>query len=140
MIHEANVSGNPPSEMNRRTKIRFPLNSEVRYQLIRRGQGRVIEGSGWAEDISSKGLAFRTGSPLSLGAHLSVSMLWPVLLDERCHLRLFMEGSVVRVEGDLVVTSIDSYEFRTSGRAAESAAEALAGAIRGAEEVLREQL
>jgi len=131
------VPGQSMTPRNRRVKLRFPLDADVRYQVVRRGQGKTTEGLGRVVDISSKGVAFRSDLPLAEGAHLSLSMRWPVLLGERCALRLLIDGSVVRTEGTLIVTSIDSYEFRTSGRVTGVVPEQIASAIRGAEQLFR---
>jgi len=106
------------SEYERRARLRFPLSTELRFHVIRRGQGRLIQGTGQAANMSSKGLAFRTGTALDRGARLSISLAWPALLDNHCMLRLLVEGTVVRIDGDLVVIAIDSHDFRTSGRSA----------------------
>jgi hypothetical protein len=94
------------------------LNTELRFHIIRRGQGRLIQGTGQAANMSSKGLAFRTAEPLHRGARLSISLAWPALLDHRCLLRLQVEGTVIRTDRDLVVMSIETHDFRTSGLAA----------------------
>ena len=102
--------------VDRRARLRFPLSTELRFHVIRRGQGRLIEGTGQAANMSSKGLAFRTGTVLDRGTRLQISLAWPALLDNRCMLRLQVEGTVIRTDGELVVIAIDSHDFRTSGR------------------------
>ena len=117
------------AEHDRRARLRFPLNTELRFHIIRRGQGRLIQGTGQAANMSSKGLAFRTAEPLHRGVRLSISLAWPALLDHRCLLRLQVEGTVIRTDGDLVVMSIETHDFRTSGLAA-SAREEIAAVQR----------
>jgi hypothetical protein len=80
--------------------------------------------------MSSKGLAFHTETQLYRGTRLAVSLAWPALLDARCTLRLAIEGTVVRTHGDLVVMSIASHDFRTSGRAEPAAQEEIASLAR----------
>ena len=75
-----------------------------------------VQGTGRAENMSSMGLAFRSETQLEPGARLSVSLAWPAKLDNQCLLRMCFEGDVVRTEGDLVVLTIERYEFRTSGK------------------------
>ena len=107
----------------RRNRFRFPLDGELRFQVIRRGQGRPAHGVGYITDMSSKGLAFRTDVVLTPGMRLSASMVWPALLDQTCRLRLTLEGTVVRTQGDLVVLGIESHDFRTTGKSGMAAEE-----------------
>ena len=115
----------------RRQRLRFPLDTELRYQVIRRGHGEPIRGTGHVENISSKGLAFHTDGLLERGLRLSVSMAWPARLDNQCILRLVFEGLVLRTRGNLVVVSIEQPEFRTAGKIAAAARQELAGVARG---------
>jgi PilZ domain-containing protein len=119
------------AEQDRRERLRFPIDAELRFHVIRRGQGRLIEGAGQAANMSSKGLAFRTETPLTRGTRLAVSLAWPALLDHRCMLRLAVEGTVVRTDGDLVVVSIATHDFRTSGRTNGPARDEIATLARG---------
>lgn len=125
---------------DRRTRVRFPLNAELRFHVIRRGQGRLVEGSGDVVNMSSKGLAFRTELPLERGQRLAISMAWPALLDEKCHLRLALEGTVVRREGSLVAMAIESHDFRTSGRAGAAARQELEAIARTIEPLFTPRL
>jgi hypothetical protein len=113
---------------DRRTRLRFPLNTEVRYQVSGRGRGE--RGTGAAINISSKGLAFHAEGPLERGLHLSVSMAWPAKLDDKCTLRLVLEGTVLRSEGTLVVIAIERTEFRTAGSSSGPAREEIAAMTR----------
>jgi hypothetical protein len=100
----------------RRVHLRFPLATELKYQVVRRGGGAKIRGRGKAEDISSKALAFRADGHLECGMRLRVSLAWPAKLDDQCKLRLAFEGTVLRTRGNLVVLAIQRPEFRTAGR------------------------
>jgi hypothetical protein len=100
----------------RRNRLRFPLNTELRFEAYLPGSGQPIQGIGQAENMSSMGLAFRCDTPLPLGARVSVSMAWPAKLDNQCLLRMVFDGDVVRSDGDLIVLTIERYEFRTSGK------------------------
>lgn len=103
---------------NRRAHFRFPLATELKYQVVRRGGGAKIQDTGKAEDISSKALAFRTDGPIERGMRLRVSLAWPAKLDDQCKLRLAFEGTVLRTRGNLVVLAIQRPEFRTAGKIA----------------------
>ena len=119
-----------PANHERRKRLRFPLNTELRYQVSVRGRGDPIRGTGQAQDISSKGLAFRTDTPLQPGMRLSVSMAWPAKLDNQCMLRVVFEGTIVRTDGSLAVLAIEHSEFRTAGTSTGAAREEIAAMAR----------
>ena len=103
----------------RRNRLRFPLETELRFQVPgERRSKAAIQGIGQAENMSSRGLAFRTETPIHTGSRLSVSLAWPAQLDNHCILRLVVEGKITRTDGDLVVLQIERHDFRTSGKGA----------------------
>jgi hypothetical protein len=95
----------------RRKRLRFPLDTELRYSRHGGGGSRT----GRVVDISSKGLAFHADGPLEAGWLLNVSMAWPAKLDNQTLLRLAFEGTVLRVQGGVAVVTINRPEFRTAG-------------------------
>ena len=111
---------------DRRKRLRFPLNTELRYQILGCPHDQPIGGTGQAQNISSKGLAFLADGPLERGLRLSVSMAWPAMLDHQCMLRLMFQGIVLRTIGSLVVLSIERPDFRTAGKSTEAAREEIA--------------
>jgi hypothetical protein len=108
---------------DRRRRLRFPLNTELRYRIA--GRENVANGTGEVENISSRGLAFRSDVPLYPGLRLNVSMAWPARLDE-CMLRLAFEGVILRVSGGLAVVTIERPHFRTAGKSSATAREEIA--------------
>jgi len=120
--------------------LRFPLNTELRFEAYLPGDGKPVQGSGQAENMSSMGLAFRSDTPMPRGARLSVSLAWPARLDNQCMLRMVFEGDVVRSEGDLVVLTVERYEFRTSGKGSSAARHEVASMVRGVEMYLPNKL
>jgi hypothetical protein len=110
---------------DRRGRLRFPLDTELRYQLAGHWPTGPISGTGQVENISSRGLAFRANGPLEPGLRLKVSMAWPAKLDE-CMLRLAFEGVVLAVRGGLVVVTIERPNFRTAGKGTSAAQEEIA--------------
>ena len=111
----------------RRNRLRFPLDTELRFQVPgERSNKAAIQGIGQAENISSKGLAFRVDRSISRGERVSVSMAWPAKLDNKCPLRLVLEGTVIRTQGTLVVLLIERSEFRTAGSTTGPAREEIA--------------
>ena len=112
-----------PIMKERRRRLRFPMKTDLRYQIS--GREKTANGTGQAENISSRGLAFRSDVPLYPGLRLNVSMAWPAKLDETM-LRLAFEGVVLRVSGGLAVVSIERPHFRTAGKSTASAREEIA--------------
>lgn len=113
------------STRDRRRRLRFPLDTDLRYQLAGHGPAGPISGTGQVENISSRGLAFRANALLEPGLRLKVSMAWPARLDE-CMLRLAFEGVVLAVRGSLVVVTIERPNFRTAGKGTAAAREEIA--------------
>ena len=99
------------ANQDRRTRLRFPLDLDLRFQVSR--YRKSISGRGQVVNISSKALAFRTEGLLHPGMRLSVSVAWPARLDE-CRLRFAFEGVVLRTGDGLVVATIERPQFRTS--------------------------
>jgi hypothetical protein len=110
---------------DRRRRLRFPLDTDLRYQLAGHGPAGAVSGTGQVENISSRGLAFRPDRRLEPGLRLNVSMAWPAQLDE-CMLRLAFEGVVLAVRAGLVVVTIERPNFRTAGRGTAAAREEIA--------------
>jgi hypothetical protein len=99
----------------RRNKVRFAIQREVRYKLAEDGIA-VSTGSGHTINMGSGGVAFGTESQLAQGGYVELSISWPVLLDESCPMRLIVFGRVLRSTGRKAVCSIEKYEFRTQAR------------------------
>jgi hypothetical protein len=114
---------------DRRRRLRFPLATELKYQVLRQGGGDKIRGTGIVENIGSRGLAFRADGPVTPGWRLSISMAWAAKLDD-CMLRLVFEGVILRVHDNLVVVTIERPDFRTAGKATAAAREEIATTAR----------
>ena len=108
----------PPAQLtayeDRRAKKRFPVEQEVRYRALVGEQVRET-GAGKTINISSSGVCFTTQNTLRLGASVQVSMDWPVLLGDSCHIKLVVHGIVIRSSAEAAVLMIERYEFRTQG-------------------------
>lgn len=78
---------------------------DLHYQILPHRPGDQLSGTGKVQDISSRGLAFRSDIHVALcpGQPLHVSLAWPAKLDGQCLLRLEFNGGILRVSGDLVV-------------------------------------
>jgi hypothetical protein len=99
----------PVTTGDRRKRLRFPLDMEVRFQSS--GFNRRNPTRGKVKDISGRALAFHTDEPPKRGSRLAVSIAWPAKRDD-CSLRLVFEGCVLRASGGLVVVTILRPEFR----------------------------
>jgi hypothetical protein len=64
-------------------------------------------------DISTGGILLRSGGLLPFGRRVKVFIDWPVLLHNRCALRLVIEGTVIR--SSRVGTAVETlrYDFHT---------------------------
>ncbi|MGD0496905.1 MAG: hypothetical protein ABSC23_00555 [Bryobacteraceae bacterium] len=102
------------SDREKRTKRRFPVEQEVRYKMLY-GQRIAETGSGKTTNMSSSGIWFTTPNMLTPGMPVELSMNWPVLLNDRCPMKLMIYGCVVRSDGQGAAVAIERYEFRTQG-------------------------
>lgn len=101
--------------VERRKKMRFPINREMRFKVLE-GDTIVEFGSGATLDIASGGIAFHTDTVLRAGSFIQLSISWPVLLEDACPMRLIVFGRVVRSTKHDTACTVDKYEFRTQGR------------------------
>lgn len=104
---------------NRRNKIRFPMQRDLRYKLLKDG-ATVESGTGLTVDIGSGGVGFEVGRDVPAGNFIELSISWPVLLEDACPMRLIVFGRVVRSENGRAACTIDKYEFRTQARVVHS--------------------
>src|ERR1700734_817479 len=72
--------------MDRRNKLRFPFNRELRYKLLE-NDTIIAAGEGETIDMSSGGVAFRTSKALTAGSLIELSISWPALLYDSCPMR-----------------------------------------------------
>jgi len=101
--------------MDRRSKLRFPFNRELRYKLLE-NDTIVAAGEGETIDMSSGGVAFRTNKTLASGSLIELSISWPALLDDSCPMRLVVFGRVARRSDSVAACTVEKWEFRTGSR------------------------
>lgn len=111
----SNTHGSKDALGNRRGKLRFPMQRDLRYKLLKDG-ATVESGAGQTVDIGSGGVGFEIERPLPPGSFIELSISWPVLLGDTCPMRLIVFGRIVRSEGGKSACTIDKYEFRTQAR------------------------
>ena len=112
---------------DRRASGRYPIEAEADYRLYR--QGRLVQaGRARTINLSSSGVLFDAGKPLTPGIRIELSIPWPARLgEEGVALRLWVEGRTVRAQAGATALRILSYEFRTRASASRAA-----GAVAGA--------
>jgi hypothetical protein len=112
-----------PESIERRTKIRFPMQRELRYKVLE-GETLIASGTGKTSNMSSGGIAFTADCSLAAGAFVELSISWPVLLDNGCPMRLIVFGRVLRSGLRRSACTVEKYEFRTQARTLQFAAPA----------------
>ena len=105
---EAGVRISPAPRLapcERRQHRRFPISAQAEYLL------KGVRQQATALDISSGGVFLQTESVLPVGQRIKVMIDWPVLLDQKCPLRLVIVGRVLRSNWAGMAVGIRSYEF-----------------------------
>jgi hypothetical protein len=115
---------NGPALVERRSKVRYPLDLSVRFRCFAGGSLRF--GVGRTVDVSSGGVLVvspRILSPLEIrvGVNVEMSIEWPPLLDGRISLQLFAVGWVVRHRPFDFAASFERYQIRTVKRSSQPA-------------------
>lgn len=98
--------------VERRRHIRYPVNEDVRYRVLR-SKAVLVSGSGRTLNISSGGILFTTSERLRPGQLVEVAVNWPARLNRTCPLQLVVTGRVTRSDNDAAAVRFDRYEFRT---------------------------
>lgn len=101
--------------MERRNKVRFPLEPPVRYRTL--GKGCPCSGAGWVKNISSGGILVASQHEISVGTRIELNIEWPSLLDGRVPLQLVTTGSVARCEDSSFALVLSRHQFRTTRKA-----------------------
>lgn len=99
----------------RRNKMRFPMNRELRYKLLE-DECIVAAGLGTTINMSSGGVAFQSDAGLPDGSYIELSISWPALLDDSLPMRLIVFGRVLRGSQETKVCTVEKWEFRTQAR------------------------
>jgi hypothetical protein len=107
-----------PADMERRSRMRYPLILRVRYRTLGRKNRRT--GAGQAVNLSSGGALVVSQHELAVGAELEVRMEWPPLLNGRIPLQLVAVARVVRCGESSFAVCFRRHKFYTVGKGAES--------------------
>ncbi len=105
--------------IERRSKMRYPLELNVRYQTLESKTAGA--GAGQTVNMSSSGLLVTCDAALREGTRLRLTVEWPSLLNGNTPLQLVTVGSVVRATESNFAVAFENYQFRTMGRKAREA-------------------
>ena len=111
---DSRLSGNPgaaPREEERRSKIRYAIDLEVRFSKAKRTSRSYNVGH--TLNISSSGLLIASPCVVTEGTALQLMIEWPYSLDGKIPLQLVATGFVVRSSASQFAVSFRSYQFRT---------------------------
>ena len=102
------------TNIERRSKARYPVKLTVRYRTV--GRHQSVNGVGHTLNMSSGGLLVSAQHEVSAGSRLEVNVEWPLLLDGAIPLQLVAHGKVGRCGGSMFAISFAQYQFRTMAR------------------------
>lgn len=102
----------PPVLMERRSRVRFPLELRVRFRTL--GKGYPVTGVGSVVNMSSGGVLVAVQYEINPGTPVELNIEWPAVLDGRVRLRLVAVGTVVRCETASFAVGLERHHFRTT--------------------------
>jgi hypothetical protein len=136
-VKNSQPNGNPhPLSIERRSRIRFPLQLRVSYRTL--GRGVPCVGEGWVVNMNRGGVLISSEHEVGIGARMELSIEWPSLLYGKVPLRFVTVGTVVRRDASNFALTLARYQFRTAKKkvtAIDSHGDSNAGA-RGGERTL----
>jgi hypothetical protein len=98
--------------VERRSKVRFPLELRVRYRTL--GREPHHAGEGWVVNMNRVGVLVSSQHEISVGERMELNIEWPSLLYGRVPLRFVTVGKVVRCDASSFAVTLVRYEFRTA--------------------------
>lgn len=101
-------------EVERRSKIRFPLVMRVCYRTFEQGSPR--SGAGWVVNMSRRAVLVSANHEFKVGKRMELNIEWPSLLHGEVPLRFVTGGEVVRCDASSFVVKLVGYQFRTAKR------------------------
>jgi hypothetical protein len=102
------------TELERRSKTRYPVTLTVRYRTM--GRFNRTTGMGRTVNISSSGLLVSSTHRAEVGTRVEINIEWPSMLDGQIPLQLVAVGRVVRCLESGFALSFAQYQFRTMSR------------------------
>ncbi|HSR06802.1 MAG TPA: PilZ domain-containing protein [Bryobacteraceae bacterium] len=98
--------------LERRSKVRFPLELKVRYRSL--SNRCPASGMGLVVNMSRSGVLVSSEHEMSVGVRIELNIEWPSLLDGRVPLQVVTVGRVVRCEPSSFAVVLARYQFRTT--------------------------
>jgi hypothetical protein len=98
--------------IERRSKVRFPIELRVSYRTV--GRGIAHAGEGWVVNMNRGGVLVSSQNEINVGARMELSIEWPSLLYGRVPLRFVAVGQVVRCDKFSFAVTLARYQFRTA--------------------------
>ncbi len=87
----------------------YPVELELNYRVM-----GGVRGSGRTVNLSSNFILFDPGSALPTGARIELLIAWPVALNGRVGLRLWVTGTIIQNRSNGAAVEIARYEFRVT--------------------------
>ena len=103
-----------PLPLERRAKVRFPLQLRASYRTL--GRASRCSGEGWVVNMNKHGVLVSAQHQISAGARVELKIEWPSLLYGRVPLRFVTRGQVVRCDASSFALMLTRYQFRTAKR------------------------
>jgi hypothetical protein len=100
--------------LERRSKVRFPLELRLSYRTL--GRGSRCSGEGWVVNMNKSGVLVSGQHQIDVGTRMELRIEWPSLLHGRVPLRFVTVGEVVRCEASCFALMLTGYQFRTAKR------------------------
>ena len=100
--------------IERRSKVRFPLELRVSYRTLGRGSASV--GKGLVVNMNRGGVLVSGQHEVAIGRRIELSIEWPSLLHGRVPLTFVSVGEVVRCDASSFAVTLARYQFRTAKR------------------------
>jgi hypothetical protein len=101
-----------PFSIERRSKVRFPLELQVSYRTL--GRRVPCAGEGWVVNMNRCGVLVFSKHEVDVGERIELSIEWPSLLYGRVPLRFVTVGQVVRCDVSSFAVELARYQFRTA--------------------------
>ena len=98
--------------VERRSKIRFPLELRASYRTL--GRGPSCTGDGWVVNMNRCGVLVSSRQEVCVGTRMELSIEWPSLLYGKVPLRFVTVGTVVRCDASSFALTLARYQFRTA--------------------------
>ena len=109
-IESRDEDDSKPNLVDRRSRVRFPMELRVRFRGL--GRGYRVSGMGRLVNMSSGGLLVAHQDGVQIGTLLELHIEWPVRLDGRIPLQIVAVGKVTRCNPSSFAVVLETHQFR----------------------------